>query len=105
MTFIIQLILLSLCLTRGHSLSCITCGDDGICTDGVEQKPKECPDNTKGCMISVEKIGDAFYDMKDCFETTNELQIRGCVQITNEHGVRKLFKTRLKLFQCMTARF
>ena len=71
-----------------NGLSCITCGDDGVCKDGVEQKSKQCEDDTTGCMIAIEKIGDMYYDVKDCFKTTNNLQIRGCVQITSDYGVR-----------------
>ena len=93
---IIKLILLFLSLDYGHGLSCYTCGDDGICADGVETKTKQCDANTKGCMISIQKIGDNYYDMKDCFQTTDEVQVRGCVQITNEHGVKLIIILILK---------
>ena len=74
----------------GNALRCTTCGDDGVCKPGVEEKNVECKADQLSCFISLTKLENgSFVDVKGCLDqgAPQTTELRGCVHITGKENV------------------
>jgi len=77
-------------LTLGNALRCTTCGDDGVCKPGVEEKNVECKADQLSCFISLTKLENgSFVDVKGCLDqgAPQVTELRGCVHITGKENL------------------
>lgn len=90
-------LLLSLA-SSGLALKCHTCGTDGVCRNGTEEKSIPCGDHELSCMLGSKVEEQYRWDVKGCFSgaawnvtASADMKFSGCVKVTSDMpgGVRE----------------
>ena len=70
-------------------MRCTTCGEDGICSDGVTEKNVECEADQLSCFISLTTKDGKLVDTKGCLDegAPQVTEMRGCIHISGPDGI------------------